>query len=96
MIIAWQPVATVRRLGSSQMTASSRMVCLIVFTSNVANTSAAMCGATTTSGVLLKIRRSRVPISSRKLTMASPHTSTAGWSSTAHSELASVMKSREA
>ena len=31
------------------------MVCLIVFTSRVANTSAAMPGATTTSGVLLKI-----------------------------------------
>jgi hypothetical protein len=71
------------------------MACLIAFTSSVANTSAAMSGATTTSGVLLKISSSKVPISSRKLAMASPHTSTAGCSSTAHSELESVMKSRE-
>jgi hypothetical protein len=72
------------------------MVCLIAFTSNVASTSGAMLGATTTSGVLLKISFSRVLIISRKLPTASPHTSTAGWSSTAHPELESVTKSREA
>ena len=55
------------------MTASSRMVCLMVFTSKVANVSEAMLGATTTSGVLLKISFSRVLISSRKLSIASPY-----------------------
>ena len=78
------------------MTASSRMVCLIVFTSNVASTSAAMPGATTTSGVLLKISFSRVPISSRKLSIGVAAHQYRGLSSTAHAELESVMKSREA
>ena len=55
-----------------------------------------MTGATTTSGVLLKISFSRGLIISRKLSMGSPHTSTAGWSSTAHADLESVTKSREA
>ena len=42
MIIAWQAAAIVLRPFSSQMTASNRMVCLMVFTSNVASTSGAM------------------------------------------------------
>ena len=49
-----------------------------------------MAGATTTSGVLLKINFSSAPSSSRKVWMGSPQTSTAGCSSTAQPELASA------
>ena len=58
--IAGLPVRSVddHRLASPSNgleAASSRMVCLIVFTSSVPNTSLAITGAATTSGVLLKI-----------------------------------------